>query len=133
MSTFVVNAESLRALQSSMIGLAVEFESGDTVSSNYGEGSATDAAGQLKNPGQLNEADEALQPFYDAWENSLAVTGKMMVDLAKELGRAATNYQNTENAINTIFGDMLHPKPQPKPPKDPLLGPMLIGADPPPK
>jgi hypothetical protein len=129
MSSFQVTPASLRALQQSMIGLAVEFEDGATPSGHYGEGSSVDAGGQLTNVGQLNEADEALQPFYDAWENSLAVTGKMMVDLAKELGKAATDYENTENALNQLLLDAINPPPPPPPLPGGL--PLLPGVTPP--
>ena len=133
MSRFVVNSHSLRALQQAVLGLAMELENGSQAMGPYGYSSrpdpATNYSTQIANYGVLNGGDEALGEFFAAWQQSLAVTGKNIEALAKQLGSAADSYEaaeQTQVSLNELFQSMLHPQPAPPPPKG--LGGLITGG-----
>ncbi|HEX3690220.1 MAG TPA: hypothetical protein VHV28_10990 [Solirubrobacteraceae bacterium] len=133
MSTFVVNTHSLRALQQAVLGLAEELENGSQVMGPYGYSSrpdpATNDSSEIANYGVLNGGDEALSEFFGAWQRSLAVTGKNIETLSKQLGSAADEYdaaEKTQVSINQLFQSMLDPKPTPPPPTG--LGGLITGG-----
>ncbi len=133
MSRFVVNSHSLRALQQAVLGLATELENGSQAMGPYGYSSrpdpATNYSAEIANYGVLNGGDEALGAFFDAWQQSLAVTGKNIETLSKQLGSAADSYEaaeQTQVSLNELFQSMLNPKPSPPPPKG--LGGLITGG-----
>jgi hypothetical protein len=133
MSRFVVNSHSLRALQQAVLGLAEELENGSQAMVPYGYSSrpdpTTNDATEIANYGVLNGGDEALQDFFDAWQRSLAVTGKNIETLSKQLGSAADQYEaaeQTQISLHELFQSMLNPKPSPPPPKG--LGGLITGG-----
>jgi hypothetical protein len=130
MSKFTVNTHSLRALQQAVVGIAEELENGSQVTLPYGyRDSGNPYSANDGNYGVLNGGDEALADFFTAWQASLAVTGKNIENLAKELGSAADAYEaaeQTQVSLNRLFESMLHPKPSPPPPKG--LGGLITGG-----
>jgi hypothetical protein len=133
MSRFVVNSHSLRALQQAVLGLAEELENGSEAMGPYGYSSrpdpTTNYSTEIANYGVLNGGDEALSEFFAAWQRSLAVTGKNIETLSKQLGSAADEYEATEQtqiSLNELFQSMLNPKPSPPPPKG--LGGLITGG-----
>ena len=121
MSRFVVNTHSLRALEQAVLGLAEELENGSRVMDPYGYTPSDNPdpyAPEDPNYGVLNFGDEALQPFFDAWQKSLIVTGKNIENLAKQLGSAAGQYEQAEQtaiSLDKLYESVLHPKPAPPP------------------
>jgi hypothetical protein len=133
MSRFVVNSHSLRALQQAVLGLAEELENGSQAMDPYGYSSrpdpATNYSSVIADYGVLNGGDEMLGEFFGAWQRSLAVTGKNIETLAKQLGSAADEYEATEQtqiSLNELYASMLNPKPSPPPPKG--LGGLITGG-----
>lgn len=133
MSRFVVNSHSLRALQQAVLGLAEELENGSQSMEPYGYSSrpdpATNYSTEIANYGVPNGGDEALGEFFSAWQRSLAVIGKNIETLSKQLGSAADQYEaaeRTQVSLNELFQSMLHPKPSPPPPKG--LGGLITGG-----
>jgi hypothetical protein len=89
----------------------------------------TNYSTEIANYGVLNGGDEALSEFFTAWQRSLAVTGKNIETLSKQLGSAADEYEATEQtqiSLNELFQSMLNPKPSPPPPKG--LGGLITGG-----
>ena len=133
MSRFVVDSHSLRALQQAVLGLAEELENGSAAMGPYGYSSrpdpATNYSTEIADYGVLNGGDEALSEFFAAWQQSLAVTGKNIETLSKQLGSAADQYEaaeQTQISLNELFQSMLDPQPSPPPPKG--LGGLITGG-----
>jgi hypothetical protein len=123
MSKFVVNSQSLRALQQAVLGLAVELENGGEAMTPYGYSSrpdpSTNYSSEITNYGVLNGGDEALQDFFTAWQASLAVIGNNIETLSKQLGSAAEAYEAAERtnvSLTELLNSMIHPHPTPPPP-----------------
>lgn len=130
MSTFKVNSHSLRALQQAVLGVAVELENGGQSMMPYGYSSRPDPSTNymttIDSYGELNAGDEALGTFFSAWEAALAVIGKNIEGLSKQLGDAADEYERAEQSTASLTQLLLGPLlPQPPAPSGPL--PFLPG------
>lgn len=101
MSTFVVNVQTLEALQQAVMGLAVELDNGGYLVGPYA-GSSLEYGGspyETVSGGQLAGADIALGEFFDNWQSSLGQIGKNMEDVATALGNAAENYAEVNDHV----------------------------------
>lgn len=102
MSSFVVNPETLQALQQAVAGLAVELENGPSATAGYGSTYYLDGetrTGYMISGGQLNGADTCLDPFFQAWSDSLGQIGQNMENVAKALGAAAERYAEVDDHV----------------------------------
>lgn len=131
MSTFKVNSHSLRALQQAVLGVAVELENGGQSMMPYGYSARPDPSTNymttIDSYGELNAGDEALGTFFTAWEAALAVIGKNIEGLSKQLGDAADEYERAEQSTASLTQLLLGPlQPQPPAPSGPL--PFLPGV-----
>jgi hypothetical protein len=88
MSSFTVTPNLLRALERSLLGLAVELDNGDT---SYGRDEVVAGDG-------VNGADEIMGNFFLNWSASLEVTGKNIETVAKKLSEAAAGYEKTDTS-----------------------------------
>ncbi len=100
MSKFVVNPETLEALQQAVIGLAVELENGGAPTAEYASSSTPDNSWQRGvHGGQLNGADQVFDPFFAAWTASLGQIGQNMENVAKALADAAQYYAEVDQHV----------------------------------
>jgi hypothetical protein len=106
MSKFVVDPQSLEALQACVLGLAAELENGPSATagmqSTYqmgpgitaNDGQNFDIAG-----GQLNGLDGPLDEFLSAWQNSLGQIGGNIERVANALAAAAERYAEVDDHV----------------------------------
>jgi hypothetical protein len=107
MSSFVVNPQTLRALQRSVLGLAVELYNGGNLTIYYGY----DRVDRADNPiqyGSLNEGDDPLGDFFTAWQGSLAEIGASMENVSQKLGAAAAAYVATDRHCMPSVGHPMY-------------------------
>jgi hypothetical protein len=96
MSTFIVDTESLKALQSTLLGVALEIEHGADQTAQYDE---YRGAGRLNPWGQLNGADEVFTPFFRNWEYWLGGVANNIIAVARALQDAVWAYEQADDVI----------------------------------
>jgi uncharacterized protein YukE len=100
MSKFVVNPETLEALQQAVMGLAVELEYGSAPTSQYASTSTPyDSWQHGVHGGQLGGADQEFDPFFAAWSASLGQIGQNIENVAKALANAAYHYAEVDDHV----------------------------------
>jgi len=100
MSKFVVNPETLEALQHAVMGLALELEYGSVPTAQYASSSTPYNAWQKGvHGGELNGAEQVFDPFFAAWTASLGQIGQNIENVANALGNAAEHYAEVDDHV----------------------------------
>jgi hypothetical protein len=102
MSSFVVNVQTLEALQGAVMGLAVELENAPGLGSQFAGTNAV--TGRLApdasvSGGELNGADVVFSNFFTHWQSALGQIGNNMEAVAKALANAAEAYAENEDHV----------------------------------
>lgn len=100
MSKFVVNPETLEALQQAVIGLALELEDGAAPTAQYASSSTPYNSWQRGvHGGQLNGADQVFAQFFGAWTAALGQIGQNIENVGKALANAAQYYAEVDEHV----------------------------------
>jgi hypothetical protein len=97
MSKFVVNTESLEAVQEALAGLALELYYGKKPTARYA--SDLTAYGTATGFGQLGGADQVFGLFFAGWEGWLSKTATSIENVAQALGNAAEYYAEVDQHV----------------------------------